>query len=60
MNGEKLFIYIISVVAALFVLYEGITLILINGKTTRVQGTAIDVETINIGRGKNKTARFTY
>ena len=60
MKGETVFLYIISGLAALFVLYEGITLIIINDKTAHIQGKAIDVKTINTGRGKSKTARFTY
>ena len=60
MSGERQFLYIIVVLAALFVLYEGISLIAVNGKTARILGETIDVKTINTGRGKNKTARFTY
>ena len=60
MKGETLFLYIIAGLATLFVLYEGITLIIINDKTAHIRGKAIDVKTINTGRGKSKIARFTY
>lgn len=60
MDGNTFFIFMIGIIALIFVIYESICLLIIKRKTAHVLGTAIDVETINTGRGKKKIARFTY
>ena len=53
MKKDVIFLYIIALVCIVFALVEGISLILMNGKTAAVIGTIVDIKTAVSGSKNN-------
>lgn len=60
MKGENLFLLILGIVAAGYVLYEGIFLILEHEKTSPAQATICEIREEGHSRWRRKYARFRY
>lgn len=53
MKKDVIFLYIIAIACIIFTLIEGISLILMNGKTATAIGTIVDIETAVSGSKNN-------